>query len=281
MTQLLVAAAQIETVPGDLDANLRTHLRHIGRALERKVRFLVFPELSLAGHAAGRDALRLALPRDAEVLRRLADACAALVAVVGFIEEAPGAQFFNSVATLHAGRVLSVHRKVALATYGELDDGKFYGHGERIDQFALPGDARWQVATPICADWWNPSLVHRLASDGATLCAAPVSSAIEAVGGEFDNPRGWDVALRFYSLVYGMPIVFANRIGAEGGLRFWGGSRILGPRGDVLAQSEAERDELVVAPLDYDAVRAARFALPTVRDARALKPLHGEIVSDM
>ena len=280
---LLVAAAQAETVPGDLAANLASHRRMIDEAAERGVRLLVFPELSLAGHGAGVHALKLAIPRDHDALLQLARCCTSLAAVVGFIEEAPGALFYNSVATLHAGRVIHVHRKIALATYGRLDDGKYYGHGARLDQFTLPDDARWRVATPVCADLWSPALMHRLARDGATLCAAPVSSAVEAVGYEFDNPRGWDTVLRAHALVYGLPIVFANRVGQEGGLHFWGGSRIVGPRGEILAQSESAREELVIAALDYDAVRNARFDLPTVRDARAIDAIlaQGESASDI
>jgi predicted amidohydrolase len=76
--------------------------------------------------------------------------------------------------------------------------------------------------------------------------------------------------LRAHALVYGLPIVFANRVGREATLQFWGGSRIVGPRGEILAQSESAREELVIAALDYGAVRNARFDLPTVRDARAI-----------
>jgi predicted amidohydrolase len=270
MEPLIVAAAQVETVVGDRTANVASHGRVIEEAAVRGVRLLVFPELSLAGHGAGEHALKLAITRDDDALLDLARHCTTLTAVVGFIEEAPGALFYNSVATLHAGRVMHVHRKIALATYGRLDDGKYYGHGERLDQFSLPGDPRWRVATPICADLWSPALMHRLARDGATLCCAPVSSAVEAVGTEFDNPRGWDTVLRAHALVYGLPIVFANRVGREGALHFWGGSRIVGPRGNILAQSESAGEQLVVASLDYDAVRNARFDLPTVRDARAI-----------
>src|SRR6218665_1948507 len=100
------------------------------------------------------------------------------------------------------------------------------------------------MATPICADLWNPALVHALACDGDTLLAAPVSSAREAVGAGFDNPSAWDINLRFYALTYGVAIVMANRVGSEG---------------------------LIIGESDYESVRQARFLLPTVRDARALR----------
>jgi predicted amidohydrolase len=290
MTELIVAAAQIESVPGDIARNLDTHLLRIREARERGVGLLVFPELSLAGHHAGAEALRLGMSGHDPVLSTLAAACGGMVTVVGFVEEAPGALFYNSVATLSHGRVVQVHRKIALATYGKLDDGKYFGHGNAIDlvdlvdldtphtpdlspHSSLKPDPPWRLATPVCADWWNPALVHATALAGATVCAAPISSAIEAVGMGFDNPGGWTLALSFYALVYGMPIVMANRVGQEGGLTFWGGSRIVGPDGMVIAQSHTAEETLVVGTLDYAAVRHARFALPTIRDAGALKPL--------
>jgi len=96
---------------------------------------------------------------------------------------------------------------------------------------------------------------------------APVSSAREAVGGDFDNPGGWDINLRFYALTYGMPVAMANRVGREGELTFWGGSRVVDPFGRVLACAEDEREQLVHACVDFADVRRARYLLPTVRDA--------------
>ncbi|MGH6611895.1 MAG: nitrilase-related carbon-nitrogen hydrolase, partial [Burkholderiaceae bacterium] len=126
--------------------------------------------------------------------------------------------------------------------------------------------ASWRASVLICADTWNPALVHLAALRGTTLLLAPISSAVEAVGAEFDNPRGWDINLHFYALTYGMPVMMANRVGREGDLTFWGGSRILDPFGRTLA-SAANDEELVRAQLDFDDVRRARYLLPTVRDS--------------
>jgi len=109
--------------------------------------------------------------------------------------------------------------------------------------------------------------VYLAAVQHATLLVVPVSSGIEAVGGGFDNPRGWDTNLRFHAMTYGMPVLMANRVGREGDLTFWGGSRILDPFGNTLAAAPRDEEALVCATLDFDAVRRARYLLPTVRDA--------------
>lgn len=262
---LRVAAAQIESRFGDLDANLKKHLDIIARARREGVELLLFPELSLVGHGAGTETLRLARARDSEIVARLAEASGPMCSVFGLIEEGPAVQFYNAAFVVRDGALVFEHRKVNLATYGRLEEGKHYAQGRYVDTLGLDGS--WRAGLMICADLWNPGLVHLTALHGATLLLAPISSAIEAVGPEFDNLSGWELNLRFYAVTYGLPIVMANRVGTEGGLTFWGGARILDPFGRTLAHAVDTTEQLVVAELDYEQVRKARYLLPTVRDS--------------
>lgn len=260
-----VAAAQTSSRLADVEANLEDHLAIIDEARSKGIRALLFPEMSLTGHSAGPETLDVALTRSDRVIRRLAEAAGPMTTMFGLIEEAPAAQFHNSMFVVRDGRLVHIHRKLSLATYGKLDDGKHFGAGRFVETLEL--DARWRAALLICNDLWNPGLVHLAALHGATCLFAPISSAREAVGAEFDNPGGWAVNLRFYAMTYGMPVIMANRVGSEGDLTFWGGSRILDPFGNTLAEATGEAPQLVVADLDYDRLRKARYLLPTVRDS--------------
>jgi N-carbamoylputrescine amidase len=160
---------------------------------------------------------------------------------------------------------MHLHRKLNLPTYGRLEEGKLFAQGQRIDAFEI--SPPWTAGLLICADLWNPALVHLALQQQATVLLAPVNSAMGAVSDEFSNPAGWDLALRFYAMMYGVPVLMANRAGTEGGARFWGGSCIVGPRGEILAQAAGDSPCLLTADLHYDAVRSARFQLPTLRDA--------------
>ena len=260
-----VAVAQIASLLGDVTANQRKHLDVIDAARSAGVDVLVLPEMSLTGHAAGRDTLSLALRRDDPLITEIARASGAMCTTFGVIEEAAAAQFYNAAITVRDGAVLAVHRKVNLATYGRLDDGKHFAAGSCVETFDLATD--WRASVMICADLWNPALVHLAAIQGATIVLAPISSAIEAVGAGFDNPGGWDINLRFYALTYGLPIAMANRVGREGDLTFWGGSRVVDPFGRTLAQATGDGEDLVRARVDFNDIRRARYLLPTVRDA--------------
>lgn len=264
-TSLAVAVAQIVTVLGDVAANRRKHLEVIDAARTAGIDVLVFPEMSLTGHAAGPDTLRLALRRGDPLIADIARASGAMCTVFGLIEEGSAAQFYNTAIAVRDGAIVAAHRKINLATYGRLDDGKHFAAGRSVETLDLAPD--WRAGIMICADLWNPALVHLAAVQGATLLLAPISSAIEAVGADFDNPGGWDVNLRFYALTYGLPVAMANRVGREGELTFWGGSRILDPFGRTLAKAEGEDEALVQARVEFNDVRRARYLLPTVRDA--------------
>lgn len=262
--KLKLAIAQIEAGYGDLSANLQKHLDMIDAARSAGAEALLFPELSLTGYCVGERSLELAIARDHEIIQRLSAASGDMWTVFGFIEEGVAAQIHNSLAVLHDGNIAFLHRKLNLATFGKLEEGKHFAGGRYLETFNL--GPRWRVGALICADAWNPALVHLAAVQGATLLLLPVASALDVVGGEFSNPVGWQRALDFYAMVYGMPLAMANFAGEQNGARFWGGSRILDPHGNCLAQAGAG-EELILAELDFQAVLTARYHLPTLRDS--------------
>lgn len=261
---LKVGAAQFASVIGDLDANFAIHRDWIARGQAAGLDLLVLPEVSLTGHYGPERLLEVAMKRTDPRLAALAEAAGEMAVVVGFVEEGPAAQFYNAAAILHRGRLAYLHRKVNIPTYGRLQEGKHYAAGRFVDTHAL--DADWRAGLLICADLWNPALTHLAFLHGATLLIAPVSSGLEAVTAEFDNPGGWALTMRFYAMIYGAPAIMVNRTGIERDLTFWGGSRILDPFGRELAVAGPE-PELITAALDYDQLRLARRNLPTVRDS--------------
>lgn len=259
-----VGVAQISSAIGEPDLNVEKHLAWIADARRAGVDLLVFPELSLVGHQGPDRLLEAAMSRYDPRLKRIAEAAGEMRVIVGLIEEGPAAQFYNAAASLHRGRLEYIHRKVNLPTYGKLEEGKHFAAGRFVDTYAL--DANWRVGLLICADLWNPALTHLAFLHGATLLITPISSGLEAVGAEFDNPGGWKLTMKFYSMMYGAPTVMANRCGIENVLTFWGGSRIVDPFGIELAVA-GEGEELICASIDYGRVREARRLLPTVRDS--------------
>ncbi|QDU63323.1 (R)-stereoselective amidase [Planctomycetes bacterium Pan216] len=270
---LRVACAQIDPTEADIEQNLGKHFEYIDRAKAEDVDLLVFPELSLTGYQVRSRTPDLAITREDRRLIAVAERAGDMTVVAGFVEEGYAAQFHNSAAAMRRGKVTFIHRKLNLATYGNLEEAKYFARGRYVDVCHL--EAPWTAGIFICADSWNPGLIHLAALYGATILVVPIASSREAVGLDFSNPDGWNAALTFYSMMYGMPIVMVNHCGARDGETYWGGSRVLDPRGKTITIA-GEGEELVIADVDYDSVRQARFQLPTVRDSN-LDLIHREI----
>ncbi|MFQ3789975.1 nitrilase-related carbon-nitrogen hydrolase [Halomonas sp. A29] len=261
---LRVGAVQLNVELGDVDHNLARHEEYIAEARRQKLELLVFPELSLTGYALGPRVMEVAMPAQDPRLIALAEAAEAMQTIVGFVEEASPGEYYNALGVLQHGRVVAVHRKLNLPTYGGLEEGKWFCHGLRLTHADVcPG---WTTTSLICADLWNPALVHAaLLSRPAVLCA-PINSASGIVSEEFSNERNWLLNVRFYAMTYGTPVIMANRFGPEGASHFWGGSCILGPRGETLIAAE-DAEALITASLSRREIAKARFELPTHRDA--------------
>lgn len=257
-----VAAAQIACRPGDIAANLALHEAMVSRAAKTGVDLLVFPELSLTGYESRPDTVRLARSANAPELARLAALAGRMTLAVGLIEATATGRPFNSVAIMAGGRVVGVHRKLNLPTYGSLVEGEVYAAGDAVDLVPTP---LADTACLICADTWNPALPWLAALRGAQALIVPTASARGAVAAEFDSRDGWEVNLRHTAMTYGLPVIMANQCGTMD-LPFWGGSMILDAHGRIIARA-GDSPDLLVAEINPAEARVARARLPTIRDA--------------
>ena len=96
---------------------------------------VVFPELSLTGYFLRDMVPEVALHRSSLEIAQLIEAASPMAIVAGFVEEAPGHQFFNAAFYAEAGRLLHVHRKVYLPTYGLFEEQRYFSPGKRFQAF--------------------------------------------------------------------------------------------------------------------------------------------------
>ena len=184
------------------------------------------------------------------------------------MEESGRHGFFNSAAYFENGELVHVHRKVYLPTYGLFDENRYVGRGDKVRAF----DTRFgRAAILICEDAWHPSLAGIASLDGADLLIVPSASPARGVSkangeGGLAIQRVWQSLTRTYASAYNQHVVFSNRVGYEDGINFWGGSEILAPSGEPLAQAARGAKEMLVSQVDTANVRRARIASPTLRD---------------
>jgi|GEM_PF-50733 len=269
-----VALAQIAPALGDIEANLQRHRQAVARAVEEGADVLVFPELSLTGYRLKDSVPDVGMRRDAAALTELAALSAQVSIVVGFVEESKEHLFFNSMAYLEDGRIVAVHRKTYLPTYGMFDEQRYFARGRAVRAFDTK---HGRMAMLVCEDMLHPSTVTIAACDGATLLlvasASPARGVVAAADEEGEptheadaNARSWEDYNRVMARTFGLWVVFCNRVGIEDGVAFWGGSQIVSPAGATLVRSAYYEEDFAVAMLPEDAVRRRRIVSPTIRD---------------
>jgi len=263
---LTVRLAQMRPVLGDVAQNLQRHLELAEAAAAEGVDLIVFPEMSLCGYYVRDLAAEVALRRDAGELAALAEASRKVSILAGYVEETPECFLRLCAGYFEQGALVARHHKVYLPTYGMFDEERYFAAGERVRAFATRFG---RMAALVCEDLWHPSTAYIAALDGAQIILAPANSPARGARGPlWDTARAYEALLTTYALLFGVYVVFVNRVGYEDGVHFWGGSRVIGPDGSPLAPPAGAEEETPTLTLDLGAVRRARIEAPLLADER-------------
>jgi predicted amidohydrolase len=265
-----IGLAQINPALGDVERNLAKHHEYIEQAATRGVDLLVFPEASLTGYYLQDLMDDVAMRCDALPLLGLAGAAADrhMDLVVGFIEEDERYVHYISQAYYSGGRLVHVHRKVYLPTYGMFDDMRYVGVGRKIRAF----DTRFgRMGMLVCEDFWHISSPYLLWQDGAEtllLVSAGPGRGVKPGDDYLDTTYAVTLAHRMFAEFFTTYVVHCNRVGYEDGVAFGGYSGAFGPDGTELARGPHFEEALLTARIDPDAIRWRRRSLPLVRDEK-------------
>lgn len=262
-----VAIAQCAPALGALKRNTALHLDWIARARAAGAALVVFPELSLTGYYLKDLAADLACAPGDALLAPLAEASRDIDVSAGFVERAADARLHIAQGYWSRGALRHVHRKVYLPTYGIFDDGRYFAQGERFEVFE---SAAGPAGIAICEDVWHMSTPYLYASAGATVLIAASASPGRGVaeGGDLGTAESCHLMNRFYAQYLTLAVIYANRVGHEDGIAFWGGSEVVAPDGTVLARAPQFDETLLVAEVDPAQTVRERVRNPLLRDER-------------
>jgi len=285
------AVYQTNPVLLDVKANLEDVIAKIHHGREQGAHLSVFPELALTGYFVGPRYAEAALRLDSPEIKRLAAATKGTAAVVGFIEESPSMNFYNSALVAVDGQVLFANRKLNLPNYGVFEERKYFSPGKQVRVFRLQDFA---LAVFICNDVWHPSLPYLGVCQKADIFVTIMNSLEGSMGDEFSNKETWGIINTFYARVFGIYQICANRVGEENleelypapgltpnqkkmfgpeelmGLKksykFWGGSEVVNPFGTQMAQAACFEEDVIFAEISRDLLRQKRILLPYLRN---------------
>ncbi|MCE9593031.1 MAG: carbon-nitrogen hydrolase [Planctomycetes bacterium] len=263
-----VTLLQTNPTLGNLAANLRDHVERIHAAIAAGSQLVVFPELSLTGYFLKDQTVDLALPIGAKELQELAALSKDISIVVGFVERSKDGRIYNATAFLEDGKVLAVHRKVHLVTYGMFDEQREFAAGEEF----RPIDSKLgRFGILICEDAWHVSSGYLHFLHNVDVMLVPSNSPGRGVGGggpELESRRTWNTLVEAHGRFFQTWIVYVNRVGWEDGVLFSGGTRVVDPFGEVAATLEGFDIGSLQCRLDSNTLERARVVTPLRRDAK-------------
>ena len=276
MTVTLAAAA--ENFGRDLEENYRTIARLVAEAEAAGADLLALPEAAIGGYLSSLgghgddsepDSLPPAIRLDGPELARVASLAGGLVLVLGVCEAAGPADDpvrFNTVVALTRDGLLGSHRKV----HQPLGEHLSYAAGDGFVAFDSPVG---RLGLMICYDKAFPEGARTLALDGAEIvvCVSAWPAARTAGATELADDR-WTKRFRLYdqarALENQIVWVASNQAGEFGRLRFVGSAAVIGPGGEVLADTGVAAG-LAIASLDVPhELATARRAMFALRDRR-------------
>lgn len=264
MSDVNVVLAQIKPRLGCVAENLALIEAEVEQALASGADLIVFPELALTGYLLKDLVPEVALRLDAPEIVRLQELSRRISIVVGMVEVTDGYSFFNSALYLEGGRILHLHRKVYLPTYGLFDEQRYLARGEAFRAF----DTRFgRMGMLICEDMWHLSASYILAMDGAATLICLSSSPARGVEGEcLGSARAWQQLAATTAMFLNCHVLYCNRVGFEDGVGFWGGSEYVGPSGVSVARGVLFEEDRVSARLEEGWLRRERIFSPMLRD---------------
>ena len=286
-----VAIYQTSPALLDLKANLEDVTTKIQEGREKGAQLIVFPELALTGYFVGQRYHEVALRLDSQEIKKLAATTKGTAAVIGFVEESASMNFYNSALVAVDGEILFAYRKLNLPNYGVFEERKFFASGKAVPVFRLH---EYPIAVFICNDLWHPSLPYLGVCQKADIFVTLFNSSEGSMGTEFCNIESWRIINTFYSRVFGIYNICANRVGEETlqerqafegspseetsgdkvtdplcrtqTYRFWGGSEIINPFGQQIAKAALHEPDEIFGEISRDLLRRKKILLPYLRN---------------
>jgi N-carbamoylputrescine amidase len=198
-----------------------------------------------------------------------------IVIVASLFEKRSAGVYHNTAVIINSdGKLLGKYRKMHIPD-DPLYHEKFYFTPGDLGFQAWP-TAHGKIGVCVCWDQWYPEAARLTALRGAEILLYPTAigwhpSEKEQFGAA--QYSAWETIQRSHAIANGCYVAAANRVGHEApeggdGIEFWGQSFVAAPSGEIIAKGSVDREEIVMADVEWDRVNEHRTHWPFLRDRR-------------
>ncbi|MEM7689521.1 MAG: N-carbamoylputrescine amidase [Pseudomonadota bacterium] len=281
MTQLTVAALQLSLNRPDESDNIAAVAALVEEAAGKGAKLILPPELFSGPYfCREEDEALFALARFTQehpsviAMKELAARLSVTIPTSFF--ERDGHHYYNTLAMIGPdGAIMGTYRKSHIPD-GPGYEEKFYfrpgNDGFKVWDVPADDGATARIGVGICWDQWYPEAARVMALEGAEVLLYPTAIGSEPYDAQLDTSRMWRRAMIGHAVSNCMPVVAANRIGAEGpseaAQSFYGHSFISDEWGDLVCDYGAGEEGALIATLDLARAATHRAGMGFFRDRR-------------
>jgi N-carbamoylputrescine amidase len=262
----VIKVGLVQTKVGeDIEANLAKTARFIKEAARKGAEIVCLQELFACRYFAQVKDDRffdLAETVPGRFSQFLSDCAAAnRVTLIGgsIYEKGDGGKFYNTSLIFDAkGQMTCKYRKMHIPHDPNYYEQHYFAPGDL--GYVQVNTGKAVVAPLICYDQWYPEAARVNAIQGAQIIFYPTAIGWfkELRRDEPFSARRWEDAMRAHASLNGIFVAAVNRVGKEGDLRFWGGSFVADPFGEVVARASRSREQVLVAKLDLSRISVSQ-----------------------
>ena len=277
-SRLIVALVQ-ERNHGSTDENLTIIASHIATAAAQGAQLVVLQELHNGPYFCqeeGVDAFERAESIPGPSTKRLSELAGRhKIVIVGSLFERRAAGLYHNTAVVfdNDGRLAGIYRKMHIPDDPGYYEKYYFAQGDT--GFNPIPTAIGRLGVLVCWDQWFPEAARLTALAGADLLIYPT-----AIGWDPNDPaseralqkNAWLYSHHGHAVANALPVLTCNRVGFEPsrqhtGIEFWGHSHVLGPQGEMLAQT-GQDPTLLICEIALSRTERVRQMWPFFRDRR-------------
>lgn len=260
--EVKTALVQFPCKIGNKRHSINKMAKYARQARKQGVDIIIFPEMSLTGYTTRDLTYELAeeIPgpstKEVEKIARKQD----LYIVYGMPERSAigKAIIYNTAVLVGPEGYVGKYRKTHLPTHSVFEEKRYFRQGYQTPVFDTNIGT---LGIIICYDIFFPEIARALRLQGAKFIVC--ISASPAVRKKFFETLTLARAIENTCF-----LAYVNLVGIENGLQFWGGSRLIGPSGQLIARAKYDEEDIAFGSLNYEDLTPVEAFVPTLRDLR-------------
>jgi predicted amidohydrolase len=272
MDSFRITLAQDAPVVLDVEKNMRRALSLLDDCAKRGASILVLPELYLSGYEikeaisteTGAERLKREVEKALPVIsdKTRDSGCDIIISYPLF--EQPGKRPYIALEYFSGGKSLALHRKINLCNYAQYMEHLTFSEG---DEVTVAEAQNCKAGMFVCEDLWHMTNAIFAAKLGAEVIFYPsAATVLDRTDGEkcFSNWKKLTRGTAFSQTSY---VVCCNQAASPASIYF-GGSHVVDPNGDIVAQLPLFEEAVMDVEVDINYLRKIREMRPLLKNER-------------